>query len=427
MAIYSRYKLKTGEEVEYFPPIQNTDNPYLTEAAMHADQANQLEGYGYLVDGVGAFTYLGTVAGTAADYEAFGGGLDTRASNLAGDLSTAEQDGIKTKLSMEGVSANYTNTLLFDNIFGKFLGTRNQIGIDNFTLASTGNKIGATIHIHFISDGVNPINFTSAFEFLHGIAPGNILPAGNYEFYFIYKANGRVSVNVQKGIYVSESYAYSILGVNQNISFANSVDFVKPLSGAFSIGYWLKLNAETASFAVGIMNGTGRTWSSSVLKLNNGFGSDLSIFNSGGSQYIQQYTFNNKIVGVYYFIVQTYNGSGLKTGLNSYSQGVLENTNITPEGAASIATINNVGAFSIGLYPFFTKQSKDCECAMMFYANKALSQTEISEAYQFGVNGKISNFSFYNDLLDGWEFNENLISEKGTHNGAANAPIYIQT
>jgi len=25
MAIKSRYKLKTGEEVAYFPPIQNTD------------------------------------------------------------------------------------------------------------------------------------------------------------------------------------------------------------------------------------------------------------------------------------------------------------------------------------------------------------------------------------------------------------------
>ena len=71
MAINSRYKLKTGEEVEPFPPIQNTDNPYLTEAAMHADQSNQLQGYGYLVTDVGAFIYLGTVAGTAADYKAF--------------------------------------------------------------------------------------------------------------------------------------------------------------------------------------------------------------------------------------------------------------------------------------------------------------------------------------------------------------------
>ena len=78
MGIYSRYKGQFGEEVEALPvPVQNTDNPYATEAAMHADQANQLEGYGYLVDGVGAFTYLGTVAGTAADYEPFGGGLFT--------------------------------------------------------------------------------------------------------------------------------------------------------------------------------------------------------------------------------------------------------------------------------------------------------------------------------------------------------------
>ena len=71
MPIESRYPLKVLQEVEPFPPIQNTANPYLTEAAMHADQANQLQGYGYLVDGVGAFTYLGTVAGTAADYEGF--------------------------------------------------------------------------------------------------------------------------------------------------------------------------------------------------------------------------------------------------------------------------------------------------------------------------------------------------------------------
>ena len=71
MAIISKYPLKVMEEVAPFPPIQNTDNPYGSEAAMHADQANQLQGYGYLVTDVGAFIYLGTVAGTAADYKAF--------------------------------------------------------------------------------------------------------------------------------------------------------------------------------------------------------------------------------------------------------------------------------------------------------------------------------------------------------------------
>ena len=71
MAIISKYPLKVMEEVAPFPPIQTTANPYLTEAAMYADQANQLQGYVYLVDGIGAFTYLGTVAGTAADYTPF--------------------------------------------------------------------------------------------------------------------------------------------------------------------------------------------------------------------------------------------------------------------------------------------------------------------------------------------------------------------
>ena len=91
MAINSRYKLKTGEEVAYFPPIQNTANPYLTEAAMHADQANQLEGYGYLVTGVGAFTYLGTVAGSSADYEAFGYDPDAALTNVANVFTESQQ------------------------------------------------------------------------------------------------------------------------------------------------------------------------------------------------------------------------------------------------------------------------------------------------------------------------------------------------
>ena len=68
MAIISKYPLKVLQEVEPFPPIQNTSNPYLTEAAMYADQANQLEGYGYLVIDVGAFTYLGTIIGDETDY-----------------------------------------------------------------------------------------------------------------------------------------------------------------------------------------------------------------------------------------------------------------------------------------------------------------------------------------------------------------------
>ena len=122
MAINSRYKLKTGEEVDYFPPIQNTASPYLTEAAMYADQANQLQGYGYLVDGVGAFTYLGTVAGTGADYEAFGGNAIADASivpfvikwNATADIAITLPIGANdvglAKIDWGDGTINYTNT-----------------------------------------------------------------------------------------------------------------------------------------------------------------------------------------------------------------------------------------------------------------------------------------------------------------------------
>jgi len=350
--------------------------------------------------------------------------LDLRASNLAGDLSTAEKDEIKTKLSMEGVSAAYTTTLLFDNVFGKFLGTRNQIAAENFTLATTGNKIGGTLHIHFISDGVNSINFSSGFEFLHGIDSGTILLAGNYEFYFVYKANGRVSVNVNKGVYKILSYAYRINGASQNISFANAADFVKPLSGAFSVGYWVKVTANDGVFSIGIMSSSGRTWSSSVSKATPGFGSDLAIFNSGGGSYIQDFIIANNLVDKYYFLLHTYDGSGTRAGINSYSDAVKEDGNSTPIGVSSISTINNVGSFSVGL--FSTNQSKNAECAMAFYVNRVVTQTEITQAFQSGKSAKINELPFYADILDGWDFENNLLSARGTHNGTATTPTYIQ-
>ena len=73
MAIDSRYKLKTGEEVAYFPPIQNTANPYTDEAAMIADQENQKKGYFYAVTGVGLFEYKGGTSASGEDYELVSG------------------------------------------------------------------------------------------------------------------------------------------------------------------------------------------------------------------------------------------------------------------------------------------------------------------------------------------------------------------
>jgi len=129
MAIDSRYKLKTGEEVDYFPPIQNTDTPYASEAAMHADQANQLEGYGYLVDGVGAFTYLGTVAGTAADYEGFSKKYGTRAVLAAAQIDWADGVDVYTKDLTEALVLTEINLPQGDNVFIKKLIANNNFPV----------------------------------------------------------------------------------------------------------------------------------------------------------------------------------------------------------------------------------------------------------------------------------------------------------
>jgi hypothetical protein len=68
-------KLETGKEVAFFPPVQNTETPYATLAAMYAAQGSQVKGYLYFVTAIGYYEYLGTVNGTAVDYRSIGDNL----------------------------------------------------------------------------------------------------------------------------------------------------------------------------------------------------------------------------------------------------------------------------------------------------------------------------------------------------------------
>lgn len=104
-----------------------------------------------------------------------------------------------TASSGQGVVRTFTSTLLFDIIEGVDYGSHPQAAAINFTLAGSGNKILAGNRATIVSDGVNPINFDGNFDFLYGIANGEVLAAGSYEFYFLYKGNGKVTVNVPGG------------------------------------------------------------------------------------------------------------------------------------------------------------------------------------------------------------------------------------
>jgi hypothetical protein len=95
-------------------------------------------------------------------------------------------------------TGDFSEVLVFDNIFGKFLGTHTQAGNLNFTLG-VGSILVATIHLIIVSDGVSTISFSDDFDYIYGFDNGTILPEGSYEVYLIYKSNGKVSVNIPNG------------------------------------------------------------------------------------------------------------------------------------------------------------------------------------------------------------------------------------
>ena len=256
MAIYSRYKLKTGEEVDYFPPIQNTDNPYLTEAAMYADQANQLEGYGYLVANVGAFTYLGTVAGTAADYEGFGGGgvqsdWDEIDSNKASFILNKPVDsGQLPFIAKWNVIANDTITLPIG-----------AIGVNNVTVNWGDGTIDKEYNHTYISTGEKTISIYGRLEDFRFLENTNIskdklieiVSWGDIEWKNI-NFSGCVNLTLIGNDIPNFINCTSLKGLfsDTGITTAKTVTFTNVQH--VTIGSWLFLNSELNYIEPGMMN-----------------------------------------------------------------------------------------------------------------------------------------------------------------------------
>ena len=156
-----------------FPPIQNTANPYLTEAAMYADQVNQLQGYIYYVTSLGHFEYLGTTGGTSADYRIIGNSppgisgahqLEYKdylfsdrpfAQNEIFTLVTAAPGEVVVPVKIavfQNITTPYDNFPSFDVAYDNF--TKTLMTIAN--LGATGYKM--TVRDFDFQDYVNPTN-----------------------------------------------------------------------------------------------------------------------------------------------------------------------------------------------------------------------------------------------------------------------------
>jgi hypothetical protein len=100
---------------------------------------------------------------------------------------------------LEVSSINFVDELTFDNVLGVFHSEQTQNAPINLTVSALGNKPGSVLYKRILFDGINPINFdANKFDILHGITNGEILTNDIHELYFLYKPNGKVTVNVLK-------------------------------------------------------------------------------------------------------------------------------------------------------------------------------------------------------------------------------------
>ena len=301
MGIISKYPLKVLQEVGPFPPIQNTDNPYLTEAAMHLDQANQLEGYGYLVTDVGAFTYLGTVAGTAADYEGFR--VDT--SNLA------KLDQVNIFTQPQEIRTNNAGILK---------GYVRQVSEGNWSITAGASGTNEDYYIDFFMN-------TRLF---------NPVPSQNsmYRFY----------VRNAQSAYVEA------LKISGSSTYQSQVT----INGNLSISEGISMNGSLAVNELNILNG------GFYLNKGNGLGGEFKLeYSKDATNKFQWYDFkaygrynnpNNVINSIFRFFVQ-YGNSALIEGLQiTANETVGSITTLFNKSIADDIKTNKLDLSNLGVY-----------------------------------------------------------------------------
>lgn len=101
-------------------------------------------------------------------------------------------DGIITR----DPNRTWTETLVFD-VIEQVLTPHVMSGAITFELGGGGHltgKICAAV-MDLTTDGVSPINFSGDFTYIYGIENGDILPAGTFEVFFLYR-DGKLTANI---------------------------------------------------------------------------------------------------------------------------------------------------------------------------------------------------------------------------------------
>lgn len=199
---------------------------------------------------------------------------------------------------------------------------------------------------------------------------------------------------------------YRILGVDQNITFANNNDFA--FAGSFSVSVSVKLLNNTSNFYMGLSNGANRVWDLAA----KGLGSDL-IFDAQQAASTNIYTATGGVsVNDEYRVTYTFTLNTIKIYINGNLSAQITSTPTATRGSGNLF----VGKFA-------SYQSLNSKIRDLVIVNKELTATEVAEDYSKLDKTTLSYYA--SNVVSFHKLNGILTDAKGTHNGISTTPLYL--
>lgn len=217
--------------------------------------------------------------------------------------------------------------------------------------------------------------------------------------------------------------SYNILSADQSAVLANDSSFDFSNSGStdkpFTIATRVKIESGQRMY-ISRSTSSGRAY---TVDINVNTLLSLSMLSSNGG-YMYKTSTDGITNGIWQHIAVSYDGSRTLSGIKLYVNGVLQ-TSFYHNDNSSFIGIVGTGHFVLGSDLAQSLQGV-FKVSNMIIANRVLTDSEITFAFNNNVNINLSTASFYSDLIAYLKLNGDLndYSATGIHDGSAIAPNY---
>lgn len=209
-------------------------------------------------------------------------------------------------------------------------------------------------------------------------------------------------------------------GVDEYITFGNSADFDFERTDAFSISVWMKTGQPTNQVIWAKKSSTTNNPGYYLhLRVSSRIEGVLRGNGDGGGEINFETTTNIWDDGLWHHVVFTYDGSSDISGVSIYIDNVLQ-TLVTNQNDLS-ATMLNTRNFCAGVLGSSTNEFDGNQDELSVW-NKELSVAEVSELWNSGAPGDLSEHSAVANGVSWWRMGDGdtfptIVDQFGTNNG----------